>query len=267
MTLPGHTPPPESPPGEGSTLPYGQAANKPAPKPHTQTGRRALHWRDGEGEAPPPGESSPSGSWVMPAGVESASPEPAPPRSASAASSSGSWVGAAGEAELRAAREATPYPPADQGDHDGIVLTLGWLEQVLQLTLPTSVQVRVAGVGKTWKLCVNEKEIVDVVSSMAHYVRTAMPDGGTLTMHCMPMDIKEGETSIRLGLTPGKYVYMGISHTQQAAVQVSMADKPSRARIGLDTCFRMVSELGGSMSMDRKSEGITGLNIYLPAVE
>ena len=149
MTLPGHTPPPESPPGEGSTLSYGQAANKAVPKPHTQTGRRPVHWKDGDSEAPPPGESSPSGSWVMPAGVESASPEPAT-TPASAASNSGSWIGAAGEAEVRASREATPYPPADKGDHDGIVLTLGWLEQVLELTLPDGVQVRVAGVGKSW---------------------------------------------------------------------------------------------------------------------
>jgi hypothetical protein len=197
------------------------------------------------------------------AGSASAEPASVPP----ASSSSGAWIRAAGEAEVEAAREATPYPPAEQGSHDGIVLTLGWIEQVLQLTLPPGVEVRVAGVGKSWKLCVNEKQIVDVVSSMAHYVRKVMPDGGTLTVHCMPMVIKAGESSTRLGLAPGKYVFLGISHTQRAESDASMSDRPTRARLGLDTCFRVVGELGGSMSLDRKSQGITALNIYLPAIE
>ena len=254
MTIPGHPTPPTAPPGEGSTLPYGEAANT-AKAADSQTGRKAPVWRDGERPSHAPDES---GVFVKP-------PDSAP--APEAANSASGWIRAAGEEELAREREATPYPRAEQGPHNGIILTLGWIEQVLTLTLPPDVQVRVAGVGKSWKLCVNEKQIVDVISSMAHYVRRAMPDGGTLTMHCMPMTIKDAETSARLDLKPGKYVYLGISHTHKAGGESTTSDKPNRARLGLDTCFRLVGELGGAISVDRKSQGMTALNIYLPAVD
>ncbi len=219
---------------EGSTLPYGERDKQRDAKVKDE----AEGWHPApEGERTPPSPSSSASSWVGPAGSE----------------------------EVQ--REHTPYPSLDE-DAKGIVLTLGWIEQVLQLSFGREVNVRVAGVGKQWKLRLTEAQIVDIVSSLAHYVRAAMPHGGTLTVHAMPLDVKSAEEQARLGLAAGKYIFMGISHTaSDGAAADSSGERPVRARVGLDTVYRIVNELGGALSVDRKAQGMTAMNMYLPRIE
>lgn len=246
MTLPGR--PSANPTGvpahskEGSTLPYGKDPSVvPAKSELDPEDRKHLRWR-GTGQAADSGQGAP------------------PP------SASGEWVPAPAAAAPTSADPST-YPPLDEGEHDGVILTIGWIEQVLALSLGSDVDVRAAGVGKRWKVRLNEKHLVDIISSMALHVGRVMPNGGTLTVHTMAIEVTPGENSIRLGVKAGSYVFMGISHMQ---AEDSSADssgvRKKGPRVGLDTCLRLVSSLGGVMSIDRKREGMTAMNIYLPAV-
>ena len=256
MTIDGHPRPPRV---EGSTLPYGKDPS--ATPSDSGTDRKTLRWR---GAKPQP-ETSESGSWVAPAATESGSDWTAPPPASSPAGQSGNaWVGPAGR-EAFDAREPTPYPSLNDGK-PGVELTLGWIEQVLHLSFGTSIDVRVAGVGKRWRIRLDEKQLVDILSSMAHYVRKATPDGGTMTVHAMPLTITPGENAARVGVAAGKYLYLGISHTS-AAEGATTSVRPARARVGLDSCLRLVNELGGSLSVDRRDVGMMAMNIYLPALE
>lgn len=162
----------------------------------------------------------------------------------------------------------TPFPAVDEQAERGIVLTLGWIEQVLRLSFDAKVEVRVAGVGTKFKIGLDEGQVVDIVSSMAHYVRRAMPNGGLLTVHAMPVKIEQGEATQRLGVEAGKYVFLGISHTLKADSAGSFDyEPPERARVSLHNCIELVEGLGGSLKVDQKVDGMVAMNIYLPAYD
>lgn len=216
-------------------MPYGQDPSVvPSVVPAPEPDRRGLRWR---GAGPSPSQPPPAS---------------APPPASDVP------------------RDHTPYPELDEDAPGTVVLTLGWLEQVLQLSFGEDVDVRVAGVGKQWRVKLDNQQIVDIVSSLAHYVRAAMPNGGVLTMHAMPLEVREGEGTARLGVDAGKYVFLGISHTERESSGandsgVRVHERPARARVGLDTCIRLVGGLGGTVSVDRRRSGMTAMNIYLPA--
>jgi hypothetical protein len=167
----------------------------------------------------------------------------------------------------RPGEPASAATDADQAR--GVELTVGWIEQVAKLTLGRDVRVKVASIGKQWRVRVTEAQLVDVLTSVASYAGATMMPGSELTIHSMSLDVSSGSGATKLGVAPGKYVFLGISHTGHADPfqedAASSGVRPATARLGLDDAMDVVEAVGGRVTIAEGAGRGTAFNVYLPA--
>jgi len=162
-------------------------------------------------------------------------------------------------------RDQSPAPVASAR---GIILTVGWIEQILDLSLGRQIDIQVAGLGRNFEIQLNEKAIVDVLGSLASYVRENMPNGGTLTLQAAHVDLKDPAFATKLGLPLDRYVFLGLSHISTSrAAGPDVFREPSHVRAGLGTVLSLVKNHGGSVTVNEEKDRVHGFSIYLPAAD
>jgi hypothetical protein len=256
------------------TLPYGQSD---ASEPDTEREPPAETIAQPAGRpAPPPaqiGETTlthvGSGSFAEHADAASAADAPDPAASGSwkmpgASSEESNPGGAARWHPANAEKKRDPSaPPVASGS--GVILTVGWIEQILDLSLGHEIDIQVAGLGRDFKVELSERAIVDVLASLAAYVRENMPNGGTLTMQAAHIELKEPHFAKKLELPLGRYVFLGLSHISRPGASASgVFREPSYARRGLDTVMKMIKNHRGSVTVNESEGRVMGFSIYLP---
>jgi hypothetical protein len=185
------------------------------------------------------------------------------------AAASGAWRAPAGgfeEGPAKRSFSSKDRSPAPVASERGVILTVGWIEQILDLSLGHEIDIQVAGLGRNFEVELNEKAIVDVLASLAAYVRENMPNGGTLTMQAAHIDLKETAFAKKLQLPKGRYVFLGLSHISRGKSEDSgVFREPSHARAGLGTVLALVKNHGGSVTINEHDGNVRGFSIYLPA--
>ncbi len=129
-----------------------------------------------------------------------------------------------------------------------------------------------------WTCPVNALQVEQVVMNLASNAKTAMPDGGELTMQARNVELDASplhEDARNAGLSPGRYVSLRVADTG-----IGM-DESTRARIfeksfptgadtggsglGLATVYSIVRDSGGAILVDSEPGQGSVFTIYLPA--
>ncbi len=119
-------------------------------------------------------------------------------------------------------------------------------------------------------------QLEQVLMNLAVNARDAMPDGGTvsITLDCIKIDQTiQDDTTV---LAPGDYVVIGVSDTgmgmspevQRKVFEPFFTTKPvgQGTGLGLATCFGIVKQSGGEITIESEPEVGTTFRVFLPRV-
>ena len=117
-------------------------------------------------------------------------------------------------------------------------------------------------------------QITQVIMNMVINARDAMPNGGKLTLETANVSFDETDAERYPELKPGEYVMLAISDTgtgMSAAVQArafepffSTKGVGEGTGLGLSTCYGIIKQSGGHISVYSEPEVGTTFKIYLP---
>jgi PAS domain S-box-containing protein len=121
-----------------------------------------------------------------------------------------------------------------------------------------------------WHVEVDEGQINQVISNMVINATQAMPDGGTVRVHCENAVIESGTA---LPLDPGKYVRISIRDhgtgiSEEHAHKIFdpfFTTKPKGSGLGLATAYTIVKRHSGHIGVESRVNNGTTFNIHLPA--
>lgn len=149
--------------------------------------------------------------------------------------------------------------------------------KTLRHLLGEDVELTTALAPDLWPVEVDPGQIEQVLVSLAMNARDAMPHGGTVTIETGNAGLGEDDSLQQTAGAAGKYVVLAFSDTG-----VGMTDKV-KARLfepffttkppgegnglGLATCYGIVTQNGGHLSVDSEPGLGTTLRIYLPRAE
>lgn len=129
-----------------------------------------------------------------------------------------------------------------------------------------------------WPVQVDRGQIDQVMINLAANSRDAMPDGGTLTIRTANVSVSDSEgDSHPIGIAPGDYALIevedtgcGIANEVKAKVfDPFFTTKPlsNGSGLGLATCYGIVKQSGGHISVESEVGHGAKFKIYLPRVE
>ncbi|MBZ0117189.1 MAG: PAS domain S-box protein, partial [Sandaracinaceae bacterium] len=114
-------------------------------------------------------------------------------------------------------------------------------------------------------------QLEQVILNLAVNARDAMPSGGTLTLSTRDVELG-AEQAIRAGVVPGPYVSLEVEDTGTGIAPELMGHifepffttKDHGSGLGLATCYGIVTQLGGALSVDTVPGKGTRMTLYLP---
>ena len=119
-------------------------------------------------------------------------------------------------------------------------------------------------------------QINQVLINLAVNSRDSMPDGGKLTIRSSNVTVGSRETRLHPGVRPGEYVLLVVSDTglgmtdevKARAFEPFFTTKPEGAGtgLGMSTCYAIVEQSGGHITLDSEPGRGTAVRIYLPLV-
>jgi CheY-like chemotaxis protein len=142
-------------------------------------------------------------------------------------------------------------------------------------------------IGEDIELCVNlaetaasvradEGQIEQVIMNMAVNARDAMPRGGRLSIRTSLVDLSQPKRSRAVGVVPGPYVALIVADTGEGMDAATMRRifEPffttkgvgRGTGLGLSTCYGIVKQSGGTISVTSEPGQGTVFKVYLPQV-
>ncbi len=125
---------------------------------------------------------------------------------------------------------------------------------------------------RTWPIIVDEGQIGQVISNIVLNAQQAMTEGGTIEIEAKNKVVSQGDPS---GLTPGKYVRIGIrdhgpgipEENLNKIFDLYFTTKPKGSGLGLATAFVILNNHGGAITVESKQGVGTTFHLFLPASE
>ncbi len=118
-------------------------------------------------------------------------------------------------------------------------------------------------------------QLEQVVLNLVTNARDSMPGGGRLSVHTSDIELTEGQTRGQLDLTPGPYVRIAVSDTGSGipadalphVFEPFFTTREGGTGLGLATCYGIVKQSGGHISVrSALGQGSTFV-VYLPRIE
>jgi len=151
------------------------------------------------------------------------------------------------------------------------------MEGMFSHLMGTTVDVRIVPANDLQAVRADAGQIEQVIMNMAMNARDAMPAGGKLTLETTNVTFDAENVSRYPELGPGQYVMLSITDTgigMSGEVKAhafepffSTKDVGQGTGLGLATCYGIVKQSGGHISVDSELGKGTTFKIYLPQVE
>jgi two-component system cell cycle sensor histidine kinase/response regulator CckA len=150
------------------------------------------------------------------------------------------------------------------------------IRSLLSTSLGEEVELRISPAASLDPIVADRGQIGQVLLNLAVNARDAMPEGGTLTIGTGPADLDAGYARMHPDISPGHYVELTVSDTgtgmsAEVAARVFepfFTTKPlgQGTGLGLSTVHGIVTQAGGSVSVEPGEGAGTTFRIYFPAV-
>ncbi len=146
------------------------------------------------------------------------------------------------------------------------------LARMLKRIIGETVQLAVVGPPAVWPVKTDLGQIEQVLVNLAVNARDAMPQGGKLTIEIANVTLDQAGAQTHNGLGSGDYVVVSVSDTGAGMTEEVKAHlfepffttKPQGTGLGLATCFGIVKQSGGHISVYSEVGKGTTMRGYLP---
>jgi len=155
--------------------------------------------------------------------------------------------------------------------------TLKDLSTMLRRMIGEDIELTTIGAPDLGRVKVDPSQIEQVIINLAINARDAMPQGGKLKIEAANVVLDETYAAEHEGVAPGKYVVLTISDTgtgMSAEVRARIFEPFFTTKevgkgtgLGLATCYGIVKQSGGHISVDSEPGHGTTFTIHLPQLE
>ena len=149
------------------------------------------------------------------------------------------------------------------------------IRNLLSRSIGAHIELRVEPSASLPAIEADRGQVEQVLLNLAINARDAMPGGGTLTIGTSLTEFGEGDTRLRDGVSPGRYVELAVSDTgtgmsADVAARIFEPFFTTKPRdqgtgLGLATVYGIVTQAGGGMSVDSEEGAGTTFRLYFPA--
>jgi two-component system cell cycle sensor histidine kinase/response regulator CckA len=149
------------------------------------------------------------------------------------------------------------------------------VHNLLSRSIGAHIELHVAAAVNLPTIEADRGQIEQVLLNLAINARDAMPEGGTLTIGTSLAELGDSYARLHPGVSPGRYAELAVSDTgtgMSAAVAARIFEpffttKPGDqgTGLGLATVYGIVTQAGGSMSVESEEGTGTTFRLYFPA--
>jgi len=150
------------------------------------------------------------------------------------------------------------------------------ISDLLSTSVGSHIDLRIDPAAGLGAIMADRGQVGQVLLNLAVNARDAMPGGGTLTIGTSAADLDGGYTRLHPGARPGRYVQLtvsdkGVGMSAEVAARIFepfFTTKPlgRGTGLGLSTLHGIVTQAGGSVTVESEEGAGTTFRIYFPAV-